>query len=463
MCSISTILFPQIKSDYAVFTTLGYGWLNGKIPYLELFDHKGPIVFLIQLIALSLNIGKWGIWLFEIIAAVISFELMYRIGILLKLGWKYNIASVFVAMISYFCYVDGGNSVEEWSLPFELWALYLGIKFLLFNKNKVNKVKKYSLYVGICFGLVSLIRINNNCIICGVILALIIHFIKNKEYNYIWDSTLYFILGLIISIIPFIIYFSYFGALKDMFYATFTFNWYYKQAWPTSPFKAVFVMLTPCLILPITSYFYDQKYRTNLFLTSSFIAIITFLTFCNGRDYGHYFLMVVPLTALAMQQSISMPFWLKFFTIIYLLFPAYLFRNRPYEYFKNIHQNQIEASQSFYSRPVVDAIAEIIPAKDLWSVYTYGDLELGAYLYELGESPIGKFSFFQNKFLNVDKGIKQQIQCSFKESSPKWILSSIDIKNEDVFNDFIDNYSEFPKDRLPEAIQSEGLFIYYKK
>lgn len=440
MPSISTVLFPQFKSDYAVFTTIGYGWLNGKIPYLELFDHKGPLVFFIQLIALSLHIGKWAIWIFEIIVAVISFELIFRIGLKLRISLKYNIMVIIITMISYFCYVDGGNSVEEWSLPFQLIVLYKGIKILMTSNQDMSSISKAAFISGICFGVVTMIRINNNCIICGVVIGLIIYLIKHKKFSLIWRSSILFILGIIIAIMPFLIYFASYRALDDMYYATFVFNWLYKQAWPSAPFKATLVMLLPCIALPFTAFIYDKKTSSSLFITCLSISLITFLTFCNGKDYGHYFLMVVPVTALALATSYTLISWQKILVIAYLLYPAYMFRNRPTQYLDNIHKMQYESSLTKYNSPLTAIIAETIPEDERDNIYTYGAMEFGGSLYELGVSPVGKYSFFQNRYIYVDPKIRDSIKQHFVEATPKWIIASEDINKEGIFDGLVDCY-----------------------
>lgn len=461
MSSLSTPLFPQRNADFSVFTVVGNAWSNGLIPYKEIFDHKGPVVFLIYRMAEFLAIGKWGIWIFQLFVAVLSFELIYRCGEILKIPKNYNLFATFVAMICYFCYVDGGGTVEEWSLPFQLYPLFLSIKYFK-NKGTDFNINRFAFITGFCFGVVSLIRINNNCIICGIVLGILINLIRTHQFSQIIKCAPIFLVGLIIPILPFIIYFYFNNALSDFWYSSYTFNILYKQAWPVAKVKATLVMLLPCLALPVTAFLYDRKYKDNLFFTFTLISLITFAVFLRGMDYGHYFLMTVPITALAMQQSYCLSSWLKFPIILYLLIPCYLFYDKPKLYMDKINNNREIASTSNkgYSNPIIDDLEFLIPKNELNSVYTFGNLELASYLYELGEMPKGKFFYFQDRFVQVDPKLEQEIINNFKFNNPIWIISNSDLYSYKFFQKEISNYIEIPQKNLPPSILKNKLFIY---
>ena len=54
--------------DSAIFVYIGERMLAGKIPYVDLFDHKGPVLFFIQYLGLLLSPGSTnGIWVLEVV------------------------------------------------------------------------------------------------------------------------------------------------------------------------------------------------------------------------------------------------------------------------------------------------------------------------------------------------------------------------------------------------------------
>ena len=64
--SIFLLLFSSYASplnnyywgDAAIFRTLGLGWLNGKVIFKDLFDQKGPYLYLFQMIGLAISKAK---------------------------------------------------------------------------------------------------------------------------------------------------------------------------------------------------------------------------------------------------------------------------------------------------------------------------------------------------------------------------------------------------------------------
>ena len=62
----SPVIPDYYGDDSAVFQVVGKAWTNGKIPYIQAFDHKGPFIFFVE--ALGYLIGNYGVllmqWLF---------------------------------------------------------------------------------------------------------------------------------------------------------------------------------------------------------------------------------------------------------------------------------------------------------------------------------------------------------------------------------------------------------------
>ena len=51
-------LYPYYYgTDSAQFLTIGKAWALGKIPYIDVFDHKGPLIFFIDMLGFLIS---WG-------------------------------------------------------------------------------------------------------------------------------------------------------------------------------------------------------------------------------------------------------------------------------------------------------------------------------------------------------------------------------------------------------------------
>ena len=64
----------NIKRNKAI----GKAMKEGKIVYKDIFDHKGPILFFIQMIGQYICDGRFGIFLLQILALFISNIFLYK-------------------------------------------------------------------------------------------------------------------------------------------------------------------------------------------------------------------------------------------------------------------------------------------------------------------------------------------------------------------------------------------------
>ena len=56
-CENNTPLGPSIGSDNAMYLTMGTALAHGYAPYTQIFDHKGPLLFVLQSIPQLLSGG----------------------------------------------------------------------------------------------------------------------------------------------------------------------------------------------------------------------------------------------------------------------------------------------------------------------------------------------------------------------------------------------------------------------
>ena len=77
LCTKSSPLYPiNDWLDANAFFTVGKGMFNGMVPYRDLYDHKGPILYVLHGIAWMIsNKDFFGVWILEIIACY--FLLLY--------------------------------------------------------------------------------------------------------------------------------------------------------------------------------------------------------------------------------------------------------------------------------------------------------------------------------------------------------------------------------------------------
>ena len=141
-------------SDASIFEYFGYAMTRGDMMYLNMFDHKGPFVFLINYLGYSLG-GAFGIKMLYLLCTFLFFYLTYLIANLFT-GEK---QSVLVTVISFFIYqrfFDGGWSLEGFIVPCISYSLLVFLKFFL-----DKKINKWEMIVsGVMFAIVFFTKAN---------------------------------------------------------------------------------------------------------------------------------------------------------------------------------------------------------------------------------------------------------------------------------------------------------------
>ena len=102
--------------DSGVFAYIGWAMKHGLMPYRDVWDHKGPLLYYLQFAGMSLrSTSTFGIGLLEVIALAATFYLMYRV--IASFGSLFvglAIAAFSIAFVTHF--YAGGNMTESWAL-----------------------------------------------------------------------------------------------------------------------------------------------------------------------------------------------------------------------------------------------------------------------------------------------------------------------------------------------------------
>ncbi|MCQ2437262.1 MAG: hypothetical protein MJ099_02560, partial [Clostridia bacterium] len=120
LLSLNSYLYPVNPwDDVNIFFTVGQGILDGKMPYRDLIDQKGPLAFLVHSAALLISPGNYhGIFWFELVALTATLLIMLRTARRfrpqLSAFWMTAVAAVICLSPMFSC----GDSAEEMLLPF---------------------------------------------------------------------------------------------------------------------------------------------------------------------------------------------------------------------------------------------------------------------------------------------------------------------------------------------------------
>ena len=121
--------------DSSVFNYVARVILDGGMPYRDTFDHKGPLIYLIDALGLLIN-RQIGIWILELVTVFIICLCSYKIARYLDNNKLFSCCVVTVGVFSLAQYFEGGNFTEEYACAFIIISLYHFLKFFTVQKLK---------------------------------------------------------------------------------------------------------------------------------------------------------------------------------------------------------------------------------------------------------------------------------------------------------------------------------------
>lgn len=303
---LGTWLFP-FDSDHWIFYYIGSKWVEGSTLYVDMWDHKGPIIYayngllhilfggnlILHRVFFTL-VAIFGIWLFYKTSKLLydllnlkNKELTARATTLLY---------IFVSSLSQF--TNSGNNNENLGILFLIATLYF------YLQHKKDPAKQSKLFIsGIFAGFVFMLKANFALLLLPLFVDLI--YVNRKNIFKIISQLSFFAFGILAQLLFWSLFL--YCTFKQFFIATFEFNSKYIKAlgWDTSiPGFLQFIGILILLILFFAPFFIkalnrfkkpDKKidYLLPLVALCSMLFIIL-----AGTFYSHYFLITIPYLCL---------------------------------------------------------------------------------------------------------------------------------------------------------------------
>ena len=202
-------LFPyepnRMHGDSTIFQMMGIAMLNGKTLYLDIFDHKGCLLFMVNALGYLLG-GKGGLLLLQMLNFLLTLMLWKRTAALLvSRPWLQYAATLLPLSVLVF-FMEDGNLSEEWCLPWISLPLYLYVKHCMARRADLPASSLW--LIGLSLGIITLIRINNAAAICTLLLCLLVRYALLRRWRYILSSVGWALLGFVVPIVPCVVYFA---------------------------------------------------------------------------------------------------------------------------------------------------------------------------------------------------------------------------------------------------------------
>ena len=292
VCAIfSLTMNPIVDSasiDSAVFAYIGDGMVKGILPYRDMFDHKGPLLYLINWFGVSLGIGYQGVWIIESTMLVLSFSfavcelskmLNWR-GVLLALfpiGWLFERLSV------------GGNMTETYAVYFSLIA-WSSLARDVWNRH----LRILTIYVqGFVAGAILMLRPNMIGFCLPVAIAVISSLIRSGDFAQFFKNLGWGAAGLLTAVTPIVAWLSANGILSDFWNCYISFNIGYMSNLKNS-IDSNFAVIPIALALNVVALVCSRdKLRLLLFYNLAYLCFASLLVVMK-MQYEHYFIPILP-------------------------------------------------------------------------------------------------------------------------------------------------------------------------
>jgi hypothetical protein len=293
------------STDSSVFLYIGDHVLKGAVPYRDVWDHKGPLIYYIDALGLVLGGGsRWGVWFIELIAVVVAAWTAYAVFKRVFGTWPAIFSSV-LFVLELRLVLDKGNLVEEYALPLQfllLWLFWMAIS---------KPHWKNYLFLGVVAGLGLLLRPTSLGIPVAIGIYLVHQAITNPKRVF-WNPVFFTLGGGLVSLGLAAIYFLSVGALPSLWDQVVTFNLAYSAEETAHWFQTLmagFSLLSISTLFGIAGWVLalavflkrkkpDTKVDPLVIIGCIALPIEITLTVLAGRDFPHYFMSWLPILCL---------------------------------------------------------------------------------------------------------------------------------------------------------------------
>ncbi len=183
-------LYQIPDTDASIFLYVGREVAAGRLPYLQVYDHKPPLIFYLNALGWIIGQGtRWGVWALELISLLAATWLAY-LFLERYFGRASATLSCAILLVNLALVHQRGNLTEEYALPFQFGAL-----FLLASADQAQKPGWRFFFTGILLGLASSLKQTLAGVGFAMVLYLLFKYLSQRNWRGLLRSYLWIGLG----------------------------------------------------------------------------------------------------------------------------------------------------------------------------------------------------------------------------------------------------------------------------
>ena len=423
-------LGPAVGSDNAIYLTMGTALKNGYAPYTQVFDHKGPVFFLIQTLPQLFSGGYSTLGIF-IMEALVLWGCLLLIGAVsrhLRVNGCFAqvLFLVFIAPV-----IDGGNYCEEYSNLFTLFGALLLLRTFDDGKDKLPRAYLLPAFLfGAAFMISFLIRANNVLPMAGMLAGCALCLLFGRKFAAFGACAGGFVLGLAAVTLPVALWLWSQGALSDAIYGAFVHNMMYAETGSRSRVYMLFhdsyghLAMAMAAVACLGGAAHAHAKKNPMFLPAMVLgaAGAGYAAFISHKFYSHYLMISAPLCAVGAsmflaalkKKGVRLP--IAAFAVVFAIF-AFTLGHLA------IRENDERAQQhAEFTRlqEETDQLLEHVPESERLDLLGYRT-EPKWYV-AAKAMPYLKYYFLQEILAQADPVVMDEIVAELESAPPKWLV-----------------------------------------
>lgn len=412
-CTKSSPLYPfNDWVDANAFFTMGKGMMHGLVPYRDLFEQKGPLLYFVYGLASLISYRTFiGGFIFEVVA--FSFFLFFSfksLSLFVEKRIVLLLLPVIALLVLNLKAFTHGGSAEELCLPLLAISLYHLLRYLKSDDPATATLQTF-FWNGLIAGCILWVKFSMLGFWLGWIITLFVILLVQKCPKQALMGVAVFLGGMLVATIPWIIYFGVNHAIPDWMNTYFVVNLtgYSHDLTLTARLTNVIGFLVTLftinpifgvlLWLGMVSFLVFKKFLTKIYNRIALFGCFSILAvgiYWGGIGWVYYYLILTPFIVFGLIVTIDAVKWpsigeisiqttVKVIAVILIISIPLEFKFGQNSYLLSFRQQDL----------VQYKFAEIINRSPNAKLLNYGSLDLGFYT-TAGINPSFKYFELQN-------------------------------------------------------------------